>query len=148
MRKFLLLAAIVCVSGLLLCATAPVSAFVLSPAEEAQLQTEKPLTQADIDTFITYGPALIKAFKTNDADKGKDIFLRIGWNKIRCIYIISKIGNGYCLSIQPRAAKAMLEGAGTPAVLMPSAAELELIKQNLSALTDIFGSLARTKTLR
>lgn len=145
MRKFLLLAAIICITWLVFGTAVPATAFTLNPDDAAQLKTEKPLTQTDIKTFITYGPSLIKAFETNDTGMADTVMLQAGWNKIRCVYVVAKIGNGYAISIQPQAAKAMLQSSGMPAVLMPSSAELELIKQNISALTDLFGALTVPK---
>lgn len=115
MRKFMLLAAIV---SFLLGTAVPVIALALSPAEEAKMQAEMPLSQADIDAFIRYGPSLIRAFNADDTSMASTIMLQTGWNKIRGTYVISKIGNGYAINIQPLLAKAMLEGAGMPAVLV------------------------------
>ena len=142
MHKLPLLTAFIIAACLLSYTIAPAATpIVLTPAEEAALAKEPPLAQADVDAFIAYGPALIKAFNLNDAQTAETVLNRTGWSKTRSSYVISKISYGYAVAIQPRAAKTMLESAGIPAVLMPSATELELIKQNMPALDEIFGAL-------
>lgn len=75
MRKFMLLAAIV---SFLLGTAVPVIALALSPAEEAKMQAEMPLSQADIDAFIRYGPSLIRAFNADDTSMASTIMLQTG----------------------------------------------------------------------
>lgn len=144
MRKFMLFTVLI-MAVFLSYTTAPAATLTLSSAEETALALEPPLTQTDIDAFITYGSLLIQASRTNNVELASTIFDRAGWNKIRSSYVVSKISNGYAINFQPQIAESMLKNIGMPAVLIPTATELELIKQNMHALDDIFGALTSSK---
>lgn len=145
MRKLILYAVIAVVAGVWPCMAAPAAAQSLPPDTAAALAQEPSLTQADIDAFILYGPTLIRASRTNDVDAADTALASAGWSTIHGSYVVSKISNGYAISVQPQMARAMLESAGMPDVLTPTAAELKLIKQNLSALNVIFGTLTTSR---
>lgn len=145
MRKLILYVVFVIIAGVWPCMAAPAAAQSLPPDTAAALAQEPPLNQADIDAFILYGPTLIRASRTNDVDAGAAALASAGWSVIRSSYVVSKISNGYAISVQPQMARAMLESASMPDVLIPTATEQELIKQNMSALDAVFGALTPSR---
>lgn len=110
----------------------------ISPEIIAALKNEPPLTQADIDTFIKIMPEMSKAAEKDPAQAVK-IYEKAGLTENRFGLIFSKVTLGmFVASGIPK--ETLTSGQDVPEVLVPSDAEIELIKKNLEALEKAFGT--------
>lgn len=107
---------------------------------EAVFAKEPPLTQKDIDMFIKIGPDMVKAASANDVGAATAALQKASWTEARGSYVTAKISNAYAMSLSPDMAKSMLESAGMPSILLPTADELKLVQNNMDKLTEVFMS--------
>ena len=110
----------------------------LTPEIIAALKKEPPLSQADIDTFIRIMPEMSKVAEKDPAEAVK-IYEKAGLTENRFGLIFSKVTLGmFVAGGIPK--EALVSGQDVPEVLVPSDAEVELIKKNMAALEKAFGS--------
>lgn len=102
----------------------------------AALAKEPPLTQADIDKFVTNFGELDKAAQSDNEAAFLELSKKIGWNEARVIYVPLKVGIAW--SLEEDADSAAILEAMFPPELMPTAAEKELVKKNMANLAPIF----------
>lgn len=124
-----------CLAPLALAQTATDAALI-----EAVFSKEPPLTQQDINTFIKIGPEMIKAASANDVGAATAALQKANWTEARGSYVTAKVSNAYAMNLNPEMAKSMLESAGMPSILLPTPAELELVKNNMDKLDKVFMS--------
>ena len=138
LKKYALLLAL----AVIFCVTANTTALAQQPATmeevEAAFAKEKPITQADIDTFIKIGPQMVQASQSNDIAAAEKIIKDAGWSEIRGSYVTAKISNAYAMNANPEFAQMIMEAAGMPQILLPSPAELKLVADSMDELGAIF----------
>jgi len=101
------------------------------PAEMIEaFKKQAPLAQKDIDSYIKIMGQM--AAVQADPSKAADIYKAEGWDEIRVSYVATKISLAQVLETG-----ATLEQLGmkdVPEVMLPTKAEIELVKKNQGAL--------------
>ena len=115
----------------LLVAAPSAQAQIFSNEEEAKaaFTNEKPLTQADIETFIKIAP---QVFANDDPKEASKIFKTAGITDSRGAYIMTKVS----LSMMQLEADENSAGIinAVPEPMRPSTEEMALVKKNQEAL--------------
>ncbi len=131
-RKALL--AMVMVMGLVLSASLAIAqapaAGTIPPEALAALQKEKPLAQADVDSYVKIMPQMAKVM--SDPAAIAKLYEGAGLSEVRFSLISAKIGLGMALASGATAEQINLNQI--PEVLRPSATEIDLVKKNLDKL--------------
>ena len=110
----------------------------ITPEIIEALKKEPPLTQADLDTFIRIMPEMSRAAE-KDPSQAVKIYEKAGFTENRFGLIFSKATLGMFMA-SGISREALMSGQDVPEVLMPSDAEVELIKKNMAALEKAFGT--------
>lgn len=107
----------------------------LTPAEEAQMVKEPPITAKDLDLYIETAPRFIEA--ANDEETLK-IAGEIGWSKLRMAAIGYKIAMAYTFLTDPEIYAFLVEVELLDNDFLPSDAEIALVKARLPELETLF----------
>ena len=125
------------VFGLMLALSAAPMATAQVPTTEAEVLAafakEGPLTQKDIDGYITMLPKMQAA--AGDQAKAEAVFKESGFSEIRGAYVGGKMGIAMMMVQLGDQADAVLSQQQVPDALKPSKEEIELVKKNMDKIT-------------
>ncbi len=106
----------------------------IPPEMQKALEAEKPLTQADIETFARILPAFNEAGRQSP-EAALKVATDAGLSEPRMILMVTKVSFGLMLGDQPGVdVDAELDAQGIPKVLRPTAKDLALVKKNRAIL--------------
>lgn len=108
----------------------------LSPEMLELLAKEPPLTQADIDAFITVIPQLAALEEEADEDSASAIWEAAGLTKSRTAFIFSRIS--IAMLIAEGTPAEFLDSLDIPGVMKPDQGDVELVVKNREALKKVF----------
>lgn len=111
-------------------AAAPAGA--IPPEMIKALEAEKPLTQADVETFARILPSFAEAGRKDPATAIK-IVTDAGFSEPRMALLYSRVSFALMMGEMPNLDEA-LKSQGIPKVLWPTASDLALVKKNRAAL--------------
>lgn len=108
-----------------------------TPAQtEALFKRLDPLSQNDIDAFVKHADALMGAY---DDASFKEACKNAGFSSnIRGYYVMTKLQLGYRMLEEPNYAEFVATQTDLPQALVPTDADMELIKRNKRALKKVF----------
>lgn len=104
----------------------------IPPEMIAALEAEKPLTQADVETFARILPAFTEAGQKSP-EAAMKIVADAGFSEPRMALLFSRVSFALMMGDEPGLDSA-LEAQGIPKVLRPTADDLALVKKNRAAL--------------
>ena len=136
MRKIVLLLLILIMTGMAVLPACAARREATPEQVEAFFKRQDPLHQNDIDAFIQHADALMNA--TDDA-AFKAACKNAGFSSnIRGIFVKTKLELGYRMLEEPDYAEFVATQIDLPAALVPTAADMDLIKRNKRSLKKIF----------
>jgi hypothetical protein len=126
---------------LLILTAAPVSAQMpgpdaIPPEMIAALEAEKPLTQADVETYARILPAFAEAGRKSP-EAALKIVADAGFTEPRMALLFSRVSFALLMGGDPALASG-LEAQGIPRVLWPTAGDLALVQKNRAVLEQAY----------
>jgi hypothetical protein len=108
----------------------------IPPEMIAALEAEKPLTQADVETYARILPVFTETGRQSP-EAALKIVADAGFTEPRMALLFSRVSFALLMGGDP-ALDSLLEAQGIPRVLWPTAGDLALVRKNRAALEEAY----------